>query len=172
MIDLTESQKADYFRRSFTAVDGLWFMLVEERFGFEAALERDEAVWKVLPKIQARSIKAMMNLGAGLHDLAKAIRARLAMEGFEYEMKVHENGFDVIISKCPWHDLMVKSGREELSERVSEIICRTENSVWASEFHEEGAGEIEFQRAERICKGRERCIWHFSYINKKIINKV
>ena len=78
MTDLTDEQKAEYFRRSYTAVDGLWFMKVEEKRGFEEALQLDEAVWKVLPKIQARTIKAMLNLCSGLDGLQEAIAARLA----------------------------------------------------------------------------------------------
>ncbi len=52
MKHLTDQQAAEYFHRSFTAVDGLWFMKVEEKHGFDAALEIDNEVWKVLPKIQ------------------------------------------------------------------------------------------------------------------------
>jgi hypothetical protein len=163
MNDLTESQKTEYFRRAFTAADGLWFMLVEEMFGFEAALERDIAVWRVLPKIQARFVKAMMNLGSGPDDLAKAISARLALEGYDYEMSADAKGFGVIISKCPWHDLMIKSGRERFSEKVGDVICGVENSAWALEFQEEGMGEMQFQRRERICKGEGKCVWHFGY---------
>jgi len=66
---LSEEQKLEYFRLSYTAVDGLWFMKVEERMGFEQALQIDEAVWAVLPKIQARALKAMMNLPSGLAGL-------------------------------------------------------------------------------------------------------
>ena len=81
MTDLTDEQKAEYFRRSYTAVDGLWFMMVEEKYGFEAALKLDEAVWKVLPKIQARTIKAMMKLPSGLEGLQEAVAARLSPGG-------------------------------------------------------------------------------------------
>ena len=74
-------------------------------------------------------------------------------------------GFAVIVKRCPWHDLMIKSGRGKLSERVSDLICRVENSVWASEFRgAEGEGdcrEIRFEREERICRGEERCVLRF-----------
>ena len=72
-------------------------------------------------------------------------------------------GFAVIVKRCPWHDLMIKSGRGELSERVSDLICRVENSVWASEFRcGEGEGrEIGFEREERICRGEGRCVLRF-----------
>ncbi len=39
MFELNDKQVADFFRRSYTAVDGLWFMKAEEKHGFEAALE-------------------------------------------------------------------------------------------------------------------------------------
>ena len=171
MTDLTEEQKAEYFRRSYTAVDGLWFVKVEERLGFDEALKLDEAVWKVLPKIQARTMKSMMNLKDGLEGLRLALSARLALEGFEYEMERREDGFAVIVKRCPWHDLMIKSGRGTLSERVSDLICRVENSVWASEFQAaKGASslwEIGFEREERICRGEGRCVLRFCEIGQK-----
>lgn len=162
MTGLTDEQKAEYFRRSYTAVDGLWFMKVEEKQGFAEALRLDEAVWKVLPKIQARTLKSMMHLEGGLPGLQQALSARLALEGFEYEMerREEEEGFAVIVKRCPWHDLMIKSGRGKLSEQVSDLICRVENSVWASEFSGEG-GEIRFEREERICREEGRCVLRF-----------
>ncbi|MDQ1262042.1 MAG: hypothetical protein QG575_1223 [Euryarchaeota archaeon] len=168
MTHLTEEQKTEYFRRSYTAVDGLWFMKVEEMLGFDEALRVDEAVWKVLPKIQARALKGMMHLPEGLVGLEQALCVRLDLEGFEYEIELRAEGLVVIVKRCPWHDLMIKSGRGELSERVSDLICRVENSVWASEFSEEkgkiGKGEdrkIGFEREERICRGEGRCVLSF-----------
>ncbi len=161
MTRLTEEQKAEYFRRSYTAVDGLWFMKVEERLGFDEALRLDEAVWKVLPKIQARALKGMMHLPGGLAGLEPALCARLDLEGFEYEIEPHSEGFVVIVKRCPWHDLMIKSGRGELSEKVSDLICKVENSVWASEFSGEGR-DIGFEREERICRGEGRCVLRFT----------
>jgi hypothetical protein len=168
LTDLTQEQKTEYFRRSYTAVDGLWFMKVEESLGFDQAMRLDEAVWKVLPKIQARALKGMMHLESGLDGLAQALSARLALEGFEYEMQKRSEGFAVIVKRCPWHDMMIKSGRGELSERVSDLICRVENSVWASEFAGPGESgdpwegrEIGFHREERLCRGEERCVLRF-----------
>ena len=93
MTDLTERQKMEYFRRSYTAADGLWFMKVEEQYGFLKALQVDEAVWRVLPKIQARTIKSMMDLELGLDGLQEAIDARLSLEGFAFVLERQENGF-------------------------------------------------------------------------------
>lgn len=162
---LSESDKMEYFRRSYRAVDGLWFMMIENKRGFDEALELDEAVWRVLPKIQARAIKSMLKLDSGLDGLKEAIAARLALEEFDYELKSEEGGFTVEIRRCPWHDIMIRSGREELSEKVSEVICQAENSVWAQEFSQKGAEgeemEIRFERYERICQGSNKCRFWF-----------
>jgi hypothetical protein len=160
--ELTEEQKTEYFRRCYTAVDGLWFMKVEERLGFEKALQIDEAVWEVLPKIQSRALKAMMNLPSGLAGLVQALSARLALEGFDFEIERQEGGLQVAVRSCPWHQIMIKSGRAALSERVSEVICRVENEAWAKEFSgpEE---EIGFEREARLCRGDGMCrLWFMS----------
>ena len=161
MTDLTERQKMEYFHRSYTAADGLWFMKVEEQYGFLKALQVDEAVWRVLPKIQARTIKSMMDLELGLDGLQEAIDARLSLEGFEFILERKEKGFCAFIRRCPWHDLMVESGRERLSEKVCSLICGVENSVWAMVFSETGCDEIKFEREDMICKGACRCVLWF-----------
>ncbi len=161
MIDLTDEQKALYFRRSYTAVDGLWFIKMEEKYGLDAALELDKSVWSVLPKIQARTLKTMIGQEFGLEGLQKAIRARFDLENFNYELKCEHNSFTVIISRCPWHDLMTKSGRFSLSERISSLICEIETSVWSSEFSDDSK-IINWTREKGICKGNKNCVMKFS----------
>jgi predicted ArsR family transcriptional regulator len=151
-MELSDSQIADYFRRSYTAADGLWFLKVEERYGFENALKIDEEVWKVLPKIQARMIKEMGGLGSGIDGLFRGIATRLRLEGFSFQAEREKGMFSIIVSRCPWHDLMINSGRENLSGRVGELICQVENSTWAREF-----GDIGFQRSSGICRGDAAC---------------
>jgi len=75
MIELTDGQVARYFHRCYTAADGLWFMKVEEKYGFDAALDIDNEVWKVLPKIQPRMLKPMVKtegMDALLESVARA----------------------------------------------------------------------------------------------------
>ena len=161
MKDLAESDKMEYFRRSYRSVDGLWFMMIEKKRGFDEALELDEAVWQVLPKIQARALRAMMSLPAGLAGLEQALSARLALEGFEFDIKRQEGAVEVAVYACPWHQIMINSGRGALSERVSEVICRVENETWASEFSEKDGEKIDFERQARECRGDGFCRLRF-----------
>lgn len=157
MSKLTDKQVADYFHRSYTAVDGLWFMKLEEEYGFDKALEVDRRVWEVLPKIQARKLKSILNAVDGLEALEECLATKLGLEGFGFETEEYDKGaFRIIVHKCPWHELMVRSGRGELSGRVGDVICNTEYPVWASEF-----GNIEFELGEQICEGSSCCTLNF-----------
>ena len=56
---LNSRQVKEYLQNSYAKVDGLWFLKIEEQFGFEKALDMDLEVWKVMPKIQARYLKSV-----------------------------------------------------------------------------------------------------------------
>jgi hypothetical protein len=157
MGSLSDAQVAEYFNRSFRAVDGLWFMKVEEKFGFDVALRVDAEVWRVMPKIQARMIKSFLKLGEGEFALLDSLKAKLSLEGFKFSVEQGENGFRIRISDCPWHNLMVKSGREKFSAKVGETICNAEYSVWASEFDE----NMQFTLAAQKCNGSKHCLLTF-----------
>ena len=167
MKDLTDAQKAEYFRRSYTSVDGLWFMKVEELFGFEEALEIDRRVWSIFPKIQARTLRSMLGAEKGIEGLAQCLAAKHSVEGFGFEVEIGEDGSGssliMIVSKCPWHGLLVKSGRMALSERVGTIICNAEYSTWAAEFSDEET-RIDFCLRSQICKGDRVCTFGFEEI--------
>ena len=157
MVSLTDKQIIEYFQRSYKASDGLWFMKVEEKHGFNAALEVDKEVWKVMPKIQARMFKQMLKKGEGKTALIESFRLKLSLEGFKFKVKQKTGGFQIQINDCPWHNLMVKSGRGKLSGEVGTAICNIEYPVWVSEFGE----SMQFTLKTQKCKGSERCVLNF-----------
>lgn len=159
MFKLTDRQIAEYLYRSYTAVDGLWFVKAEERYGFDVALDIDSDVWKIVPKIQARVLKSIGNYNEGLDALRECFETKLELDGFKFTIEKHasNNCFVVSITDCPWHNIMKKSGREELSGKVGNRICSTEYKVWASEF----GNNIRCEFGSRICGGNDRCIFCF-----------
>jgi hypothetical protein len=161
MIKLKKEQVIEYFHRSYTAVDGLWFARVEDSDGFEVALRTDEEVWKVLPKIQARMLKSMGKVGPGMAALRECLTTKLTLEGFIFKTEDIRNGdgFRVNIEKCPWHDLLVKANREHLSGKVGSVICNTEYSAWATEFDD----KIRFELPSQICRGAPLCVLQFTH---------
>jgi len=158
VIGLTDEQILRYFHRSFTAVDGLWFLKSEERYGFDEALETDRRVWEVLPKIQARMIKSFRNLDKGIGALHDCLTTKLTLDGFKFKSASSLKAFVIVIKECPWHNIMVQSKRASLSAIIGKMVCDTEYSVWAAEFDD----KIVFHPEDRICEGAKFCVLKFN----------
>lgn len=145
----------EYLRRSYTAVDGLWFMKVEERLDFDEALLLDVAVWKVVAKIQARKACELLGLkGETLPELVAALELKFAAEQYAYRVARQDaTRAEIEIEVCPWMAMMEKSGRMHLADRVANAICGTEYEAWATEF----GGGIQSAVRERRCNGARVC---------------
>jgi len=153
MMHLTAQQIADYLRKSYASVDGLWFMKVEETEGFDTALDIDEKVWRVMPKIQARKMKSFSGKEQGLDALQECFETKLGLDGFVFTTVRGKTFFEIIISKCPWYEKLVQSNRTHLADKIGSRICTAEYSGWADEF---GCGFL-FSGEERICRGCVKC---------------
>lgn len=159
-MDLTSEQIIEYLHRSYTAVDGLWFMKAEEAFSFEIALDLDEKVWHILPKIQARKIKTLTGRTQGLDDLYECFIAKLTLDRLEFDAVKDDQGkeFTITIRRCPWLELLRDSKREHLAEKIGSRICTAEYSTWAREF----GPNIHFDLKSQICKNAPCCTLHFT----------
>jgi len=157
---LTNAEKAAYFQRSYTAVDGLWFMKLEAATDFATALKIDTAVWTVLPKIQARWLKQVCGVESGLEALRDCLTAKLKMEDFGYRTRWQpgKKGLTVAITRCPWYELIRKSNRQAIGGAVGQAICTAEYGVWAEEF---GPG-LRFELDGLMCQGAPACRFRFS----------
>ena len=94
-------------------------------------------------------IKSFLKLNSGPNSLFKALITKFELEGFQFESKRIRNGFKIKIYDCPWYDLMVKSGREQLAKKVGNTICNTEYQVWISELAKGMKFELETQKCEK-----------------------
>jgi len=156
---LDKTQKAEYLHRCYTAVDGLWFVKVQEQFGFDKALEIDAEVWKVLAKIQARKMKELAGLSDGLDGLFDGFTEKLSIDGFIFEAEKDSDGggFTVKINKCPWFEILRNSGKAELGVTICDKVGVAEYGTWAKEF---GDG-ISFKLKKQQCKKDDICIFVF-----------
>ena len=153
MLSLTPDQIADYLRKSYGAVDGLWFMKVEETEGFDKALDIDEKVWHVMPKIQARKMKSFAGKDKGLEALLECFEAKLNLDGFAFKTIRGQTSFEIIILKCPWYDKLAQSNRIHLAGKIGNRICLAEYSGWAAEF----GCAFRFSNEDKICTGCVNC---------------
>jgi hypothetical protein len=154
---MTPDEIRQYLLRSYTAVDGLWFVKTEQRFGFDAALDIDAEVWKVMPKIQARLIRAFTGAKDGIPGLAACFAEKLSIDGFSCQALERPGVLEIRVSVCPWHEKMVRSGRTHLAARVGNRICPLEYSAWAEEF----GCVFCFGGGGKICEGAEACVLTF-----------
>ena len=92
--------------RNLWAVDGLYYLGIEERFGTEAATEIDANVWSVMGKIEARRLKKLLGLGSSLGDMIRGIKF---------------SGWTMDLEDKEW---------EELPDRIilRNIECRVQNT--------------------------------------------
>lgn len=61
--------------RNMWAVDGLYFMGIEKKYGTEVATEIDRFVWEVMGKIEARKIKELFDInGNDIEPFMKALK--------------------------------------------------------------------------------------------------
>jgi len=67
------------FAKNWLAHDGLWFQAVEKSYGIEKAIELDTEAWRRFSPIEAKRIKAFLNLpeNGGLDVLRTALDYRL-----------------------------------------------------------------------------------------------
>lgn len=150
---------ADYLRKCFVSVDGLWFMKIEEDADFEKALEIDRAVWKILPKIEARTIRELLSLGHGIEALHAALEFKLKAELYTATLSpVHDAGFTLEVHDCPWVKHIKKANRGHFLERISSSICPAEYSAFTAEFGKTIA--IDHQRADCAHGGHCRFVFH------------
>ncbi len=158
MSGLSEDQiLVAYLRRSYHAVDGLWFMMVEDETDFDRALALDSRVWAVMGKTQARKARELLGApGNSPEELARCFALKLTADGHSFESAVEGSVARFVIDECPWLSLLRKSGREHLAAAVSQTICPTEGRAWAAEF-----GDYAFELPEMACTGAAQCEMRF-----------
>ena len=149
-----------YHLRNYWAVDGLYFIGIEERFGTEAATEIDAWVWEVMGRIEAKKLKAL--LGIEGNDIPAVFRAlkhsgwSLDLEFKEYE----EGGRDRAIirnRKC-----RVQNTR--LGKGLGEFPCKKVRWGFLKSFAKEFDPDIEVKC--NVCPPDEHsqdlwCEWEF-----------
>lgn len=142
----------EYFKSSYFALDGLWFVMVEEEEGYQNALDIDERVWKVLPKIQARKVCGLLGIEMkGIDNFKKALEVKFQAEGYDYEFL---DGA-IRIKGCPWIDILRKSGRENIAPDIGERICTEDIKGWLKEF----SGDKEILVDSLMCEGEKECVF-------------
>jgi len=89
--------------KNWLAIDGLWFLEIEKRFGLDIALECDAAVWQEFSRIEAERIMIRLGLppGGGLEILETALHHRLFSLLNTYEIRKPAPGvLELYMNSC------------------------------------------------------------------------
>ncbi|MFA5101687.1 MAG: DUF6125 family protein [Candidatus Thermoplasmatota archaeon] len=88
--------------RNLWAVDGLYYLGIEERYGTEVATSIDANVWEVMGKIEARKLKEFLNLTTT--DLPSMMKALLhsswALDLEDKEVSISKNHAVIRTVRC------------------------------------------------------------------------
>lgn len=113
------------FSRNWLTVDGLWFTLVEDKYGLDAALDLDLKMWERNALIEARRIKKYMGIeGGGIKGVLKAIRFLTVdpSNPFEYSIDGAHEAY-IWYTSCLPQEGRIKGGRGEFPCKLMGLAC-------------------------------------------------
>lgn len=118
ILDIPKEKLADFIfmhLRDLWAVDGLYYLGIEEEFGTEAATEIDRKVWSVMGKIEARRIKNLFTITKkDIPSMLKALRySGWALDLEDKEIIVEKDHAIVRNVRCRVQNTRLKKGLKE-----------------------------------------------------------
>lgn len=101
--------------RDMWAVDGLYYLGIEEAFGTDAATEIDRKVWEVMGKIEARRIRKLFEItGDDIPSMIQALRySGWALDLEDKEIEVTPDRAIIRNTKCRVQNTRLQKGLPE-----------------------------------------------------------
>jgi len=109
------------YSKLYIALDGFWYLTVQERQGNEEALAYDIAVWEKVCKYEMTRIKRQLKIGGNdITSLMKALQVCPWFQLMERKMEIKNKNCGMFtITYCPTLDALEKEGKGREGE-----ICR------------------------------------------------
>ena len=141
------------------AVDGFYYLFIEEKYGTEIATEIDRMVWEVMGKLEARKIRQLFDIkGSDIPTVMKA----LSYSGWSMDLEdkeiIVENDLGIIRNvRCRVQNTRLKKG-------LSEFGCKPVRWGFLQSFAKGFNPNIEVKCV--VCPPDEHpddlwCEWHF-----------
>jgi len=146
------------------AVDGFYYLFIEEKYGTEVATEIDRKVWEVMGKLEARKIKQLFDIkGSDIPTVMKA----LSYSGWSMDLEdkeiIVEKDLGIIRNvRCRVQNTRLKKG-------LVEFGCKPVRWGFLQSFAKEFNPNIEVSCV--VCPPDKHpddlwCEWHFKIEEK------
>ncbi|MFH1625160.1 MAG: DUF6125 family protein [Pseudomonadota bacterium] len=112
LIDLIKA-----YSRLFLALDGFWFLAVEERFGYQAALDIDTKAWEGYFPYEARLLRRVLGIEEeGIPGIIETLKHSAFVPCMEQQIEESSERRGVFaLYKCPSLEAMENAGRKEFT---------------------------------------------------------
>jgi len=111
----------DFLLRQYQIVDGIWFLAVEGKYGFDEALDLNQEVWGKINSLIAKDVRKRFHIkGRGISAIIEAWSYFPWSHIFEYEVKQTKDKAVLRILKCPPQEARLRQEKEELPCRPRE----------------------------------------------------
>ena len=120
ILDIPKEKLADFIfmhLRDMWAVDGLYYLGIEEEFGTEAATDVDRKVWEIMGKIEARKIRNLFDItGDDISSMIKGLQySGWALDLEDKEIIVEKDHAIVRNVRCRVQNTRLKKGLKEFA---------------------------------------------------------
>jgi len=146
--------------RNMWAVDGLYYLGIEETQSTEAATEIDRKVWEVMGKIEARRLRKLFDIsGSDIPSMIKGLRhSGWALDLEDKEIVVEKDRAIVRNIQCRVQNTRIKKG-------LSEFGCKPVRWGFLKSFAKEFNSDIEVDC--KVCPPDNHpddlwCEWEFT----------
>lgn len=146
--------------RDMWAVDGLYYLGIEQKYGTEIATEIDCFVWNVMGKIEARRIKELFNIKEKtIQAMMKALQySSWALDLEDKEIIVEENKAILRNTKCRVQKTRIEKG-------LKEFACKPVRKGFLESFAKEINPDLQVKCT--VCPPDDHsddlwCQWEFS----------
>ena len=124
--------------RDMWAVDGFYYLFIEEEYGTEVATEIDRKVWQVMGKIEARKIKRLFNIEK--NDIPSFMKA-LSYSG--WSMDLEDKEIEIKEKKAILRNVRCRVQNTRKEKGLSEFACKPVRFGFLKAFAQEINPEIE-----------------------------
>lgn len=147
--------------RNLWAVDGLYYLGIEEKYGTEGATEIDRKVWEVMGKIEARRLKEI--LGIKESDIPTVMNTLILTS---WSLDLEDKEIEVNQEKGIFRNINCRVQRTRTKKGLKEFPCKNVRWGYLKSFAKELNENIEVEC--NVCPPDEHseelwCEWEFKF---------